>query len=97
MLSGDTRYDVKRANCDHSTVMTILSIQSRVIDIVVDRVSDLFEVARRNIEPTSELWSGGHDGISGGDGRIVDSLAMLVDFERLFARAHYRLSGAMAE
>jgi purine-binding chemotaxis protein CheW len=91
----DMRLKFKCVKADYSsfTVVIILNLQSRVVGIVVDSVSDVMELPPEVLKPAPEMESGIDSSAVLGLGTLGSRMLILLDIEKLMDLPDMGLSG----
>lgn len=81
------RFRMAAANYDEFTVMIMISVEDRIVGLVVDGVSDVITLDDEHIRPPPEISAGSLDTrFITGLGAIDDHLLILVDIDQLVGR-----------
>ncbi|WP_434213404.1 chemotaxis protein CheW [[Pseudomonas] boreopolis] len=78
---------LKEARYDAFTVMIVLNVDSRVVGIVVDSVSDVIALSDEQIRPTPEFGAAVDTRFISGIGTEGDRMLILLDIESLLDSA----------
>jgi purine-binding chemotaxis protein CheW len=70
---------------DGSTVIIVLNLDTQVVGMVVDAVSDVLTIRREDIKPAPSMGGAGDTGYVTGIGTIDGKMVILVDIERLIS------------
>ncbi|TAM11495.1 MAG: chemotaxis protein CheW [Nevskiaceae bacterium] len=95
----DMRMKFKLPNAEYNTftVMIILNVATRVVGIVVDRVSDVVQLAAEQVRPAPEFGSAIDTRFITGLGTAGERLLILLDIEKLLRSEDMALMPASAE
>ena len=77
------KFRLERVEYDEQTVVIVVNIDSRVIGIVVDRVSDVLTLEREQIKPAPEFGVSLPLDYLDGLGNLGERLLILVNIEKL--------------
>lgn len=91
------RFRLGRAEYNEFTVVIILNVQSRVVGIVVDSVSDVIQLQAKQINPTPEFGAAIDVRYMLGIGTVEERMLILVDIERLMTSSDMALFDAIDE
>ena len=91
------KFNVGQATYDQFTVVIILNLESRVVGIVVDSVSDVLTLQPDQIKPAPEFSSTLHTDFITGLGTVDERMIILVDIENLMTSADMELVNAVAQ
>jgi purine-binding chemotaxis protein CheW len=78
-----TKFGMPPATYDKFTVIIVVTVETRVIGLVVDAVSDVLDVLPSDIEPTPDLGAGIDTSVLTGLAKSEDHLIMLLDINRV--------------
>ncbi len=90
------KFHLGTPNYDHFTVVIILNIGSRVVGMVVDRVSDVTTLLPEQIKPAPELGNTINTDHIVGLGTIDERMLILVDIDKLMSSADMGLLDQVA-
>ena len=85
------KFNVGAATYDQFTVVIILNLESRVVGIVVDSVSDVLTLQPDQVKPAPEFSSTMHTQFITGLGTVGERMLILVDIECLMTSAEMEL------
>lgn len=77
------KFNLDNVNYDHQTVVVILNLQSRVVGIVVDGVSDVLMLQKSQISAPPQFGTAFATEYLTGIGTVGDRMLILVDIEKL--------------
>jgi purine-binding chemotaxis protein CheW len=92
----DMRIKFNLENADYSefTVVIILSLEERVVGVVVDSVSDVMTLAQGQIKDVPTMGSAVDGNYLSGVGTAGDAMILLLDIERLMGSPEMQLAEA---
>jgi purine-binding chemotaxis protein CheW len=90
------KFNLERADYDAFTVVIILSLQERVVGIVVDSVSDVLTLTPEQVKPVPALGSAIGGNYLSGVGTTGETMILLLDIERLMNSTEMQLVDAAA-
>ena len=90
------KFNLERADYSEFTVVIILSLEHRVVGIVVDGVSDVLTLTPEQIKSVPALGSAVDDNYLSGVGTAGDSMILLLDIERLMGSPEMQLIEAVS-
>ena len=85
------KFNLERAEYSEFTVVIILSLEDRVVGIVVDGVSDVLTLTPEQIKPVPALGSAVDGNYLSGVGTTGSSMILLLDIERLMGSPEMQL------
>jgi len=88
------KFALREARYDEFTVVIILSVDSKVIGVVVDGVSDVIDFAPESVQPPPRLGSLVDTAHILGMGARDEGMVILVDIERLLGSGGFGLLDA---
>jgi len=90
------KFNLGTPSYDHLTVVIILNIGTRVVGMVVDRVSDVTTLLPEQIKPAPEIGSALNTDHIVGLGTLEDRMLILVDIDKLMSSAEMGLIDSVA-
>src|SRR5471030_1021078 len=90
------KFNLGTPSYDHLTVVIILNIGTRVVGMVVDRVSDVTTLLPEQIKPAPEIGSALNTDHIVGLGTLEDRMLILVDIDKLMSSAEMGLIDSIA-
>jgi len=90
------KFALGEAHYDALTVMIILNIGSRIIGIVVDRVSDVVRLPADEIKPSPDLGGSVDTRHLSGVATVAERMLLLLDIERMLLSGDMALTDAEA-
>ena len=91
------KFNVGTATYDQFTVVIILNLESRVVGIVVDSVSDVLTLQPDQVKPAPEFSSTMHTQFITGLGTVGERMLILLDIEKLMTAADMALMDEAAK
>ena len=85
------KFGLSKAEYNQFTVVIILNLESRVVGIVVDSVSDVLTLQPDQVKPAPEFSSTMHTQFITGLGTVGERMLILVDIECLMTSAEMEL------
>ena len=83
ILDLRARFNLTDRAYDKWTVFVIVTVESRVVGLVVDAVDDVVDIAPEAIQPTPDLAAARGPSFVRGIARVNDRLIALLDIERI--------------
>jgi len=83
ILDLRTRFHLPNAEYDRFTVIIVVTVGPKVVGLVVDAVSDVLNVAAKEVVPTPDLGAGVDTSYLTGIARSGDRLVSLLNIDRL--------------
>lgn len=77
------RFAMPESQYDKFTVIIVVTVGSKVLGLVVDAVSDVLNIAGRDMQPTPDLGSGVDTSFLTGMARCADRLILMLDIDRV--------------
>jgi len=90
------KFNLGTPSYDHLTVVIILNIGTRVVGMVVDRVSDVTTLLPEQIKPAPEIGSALNTDHIVGLGTLEDRMLILVDIDKLMSSEEMGLIDSVA-
>lgn len=81
------KFDLGEAKYDASTVMIVLNVNSRVVSVVVDSVSDVTALTSDQLRPAPEFGGAMDTRFITGIGAVDQRMLILLDIEKLMTSA----------
>lgn len=81
------KFDLGEAKYDASTVMIVLNVNSRVVSVVVDSVSDVTALTSEQLRPAPEFGGAMDTRFITGIGAVDQRMLILLDIEKLMTSA----------
>lgn len=85
------KFDLDRVEYDHQTVVVILNLDSRVVGVVVDGVSDVLMLQPAQISAPPQFGTAFSTEYLTGIGTLGERMLILVDIERLMTSSEMAL------
>lgn len=86
------KFNCAQADYNSFTVVIILNLRDRVVEIVVDSVSDVMELSAENIRSAPDVESAIDNGCILGLGSVGERMLILLDIEKLMSNADMGLA-----
>ena len=77
------KFNLERVEYDHQTVVVILNLQTRVVGVVVDGVSDVLMLQQSQISAAPQFGTAFSTEYLAGIGTLGERMLILVDIEKL--------------
>lgn len=82
-----TKFGMERVDYTRFTVIVVVVVRGRVIGIVVDAVSDVLNIAKKELQPPPEFGARVDVSFLNGIGKCGEKLVALLDIDRLLSEA----------
>jgi len=83
VLDLRAKFSMDLADYNQFTVIIVVTVGSKVLGLIVDAVSDVLNVEKREIEPAPELGAGVDTSFLSGMAKAGEKLVSLLDIEKI--------------
>lgn len=90
------RFSLEEREYDDRTVIIVLELGSSPVGLIVDRVSEVLEIADDHIDSANGLGGGDSQGLVQGLGRVGDNVAIILNTGLLVTDAELSMPEAMS-